>query len=249
MPPLTLGSSRSIHLLLGPRKRPSSHAVEAYRDSGEARCAKSPHAVACPFKFLTIYINKVMRYMDIVISRGLHICYDARGVQQALQNAGATKHTCGFGFRMWPHVTGCTTAPQQVSSHASFTSHTSHITAHDGTSACNSNPSPLAAREPSGSGRRQIRGDAGQIARPARHTKLTTHVRSLSPLPLWQLAGKRLRASFHERRATQRSARHRDAGGHRRRRALREASPLTKQRRPVGARHERRSVGARHVTG
>ena len=43
----SIGSSRSIHLLLG---NPSAHAIEAYtRDSGEARCAKSPHAVACPF--------------------------------------------------------------------------------------------------------------------------------------------------------------------------------------------------------
>ena len=28
---------------------PSAHAIEAYRDSGEARCANLPHAVARPF--------------------------------------------------------------------------------------------------------------------------------------------------------------------------------------------------------
>ena len=40
-----IGSSRSIHLLFG---NPSAHAIEAYRDSGEARCAKSPHDLPGP---------------------------------------------------------------------------------------------------------------------------------------------------------------------------------------------------------
>ena len=42
---ISIGSSRPIHLLL---RNPSAHAIEAYRDSGEARCAKSPHAVPRP---------------------------------------------------------------------------------------------------------------------------------------------------------------------------------------------------------
>ena len=32
-------------------ENPSAHAIEADRDSGEARCAKSPHAVAWPFNY------------------------------------------------------------------------------------------------------------------------------------------------------------------------------------------------------
>ena len=36
-----------MYLLPG---NPSSHAVEAYRDSGEARCAKSLHTATLPFK-------------------------------------------------------------------------------------------------------------------------------------------------------------------------------------------------------
>ena len=42
----SIGSSRSMYLLPG---NPSSHAVEAYRDSGEARCAKSLHTATPPF--------------------------------------------------------------------------------------------------------------------------------------------------------------------------------------------------------
>ena len=43
----SIGSSRSIHLLLGNR---SAHAVEAYRKSGEARRPNRSHHLPAPFK-------------------------------------------------------------------------------------------------------------------------------------------------------------------------------------------------------
>ena len=107
---IAIGSRRDlIHFLLG---NPSAaHAIEAYRDSGEARCAKSPHHKACPFwPLYTRAPGRAVRLLFKVHGR------DARSSGSASWNldCGVWKRTThGRGGR-----TPCT-ATRRVANHLS----------------------------------------------------------------------------------------------------------------------------------
>ena len=63
----SIGSSRSMYLLPG---NPSSHAVEPYRDSGEARCAKSLHPAVPPITAVSDRQARSCKRPDETTGRG-----------------------------------------------------------------------------------------------------------------------------------------------------------------------------------